>query len=233
MYITFFLNSSLFRESYLAALGLCCCVCFPQLWRTGASLQSWGTSSSLCWLLLLQSTGLGARPLAVVAGPRRSASSGCGLPALQHRPGSGGTWALLLPSMRDRPRPRIRTMSPATAGRFFTTESPGKPYILGFNMLCFQACKSLNCYCRLVTKLGSTLCNPVGCSTPGPTPQCLLKFMSIESVMLSNHLILCWPLLLLPSVFLSIFSNESALHIRWPKYWSLSFSISPSNTIQG
>ena len=165
--------------------------------------------------------------------PSRSASSGCGLPALQHRPGSGGTWALLLPSMRDRPRPRIRTMSPATAGRFFTTESPGKPYIVGFNMLCFQACKSLNCYCRLVTKLGSTLCNPVGCSTPGPTPQCLLKFMSIESVMLSNHLILCWPLLLLPSVFLSIFSNESALHIRWPKYWSLSFSISPSNTIQG
>ena len=59
----------------------------------------------------------------------------------------------------------------------------------------------------------------------------LLKLMSIESVMPSNHLILCCPLLLLPSIFPSIrvFSSESALHIRWPKYWSFSFSISPSN----
>ena len=57
------------------------------------------------------------------------------------------------------------------------------------------------------------------------------KPMSIESVMPSNHLILCRPLLLLSSIFLSIrvFSNESALHMRWPKYWSLSFNISPSN----
>ena len=59
--------------------------------------------------------------------------------------------------------------------------------------------------------------------------------MSIESVMPSNHLILCHPLLLLPSVFpnISVFSNESALHIRWPKYWSFSFSISPSNEHPG
>ena len=59
---------------------------------------------------------------------------------------------------------------------------------------------------------------------------CLLKFMSIELVMLSNHLILCCPLLLLPSIFPSrrIFSSESALCIRWPKDWSFSFSISPS-----
>ena len=59
----------------------------------------------------------------------------------------------------------------------------------------------------------------------------LLKLMSIESVMPSNHLILCCPLLFLTSIFPSIrvFSNESALHIRWPKYWSFSFSISPSN----
>ena len=63
----------------------------------------------------------------------------------------------------------------------------------------------------------------------------LLQFMSIESLMLSNHLILCCPLLLLPSVFLSIrvFSNELALCIRWPKYWSFSFSISPSNEYLG
>ena len=62
-------------------------------------------------------------------------------------------------------------------------------------------------------------------------PRSLLKLMSIESVMPSNHLILCRPLLLLPSIFHSIrvFSNESALHIRWPKYWSFSFNISPSN----
>ena len=59
----------------------------------------------------------------------------------------------------------------------------------------------------------------------------LLKLMSIESVMPSNHLILCHPLLLLPSIFPSIrvFSNESVLHIRWPNYWSFGFNISPSN----
>ena len=63
----------------------------------------------------------------------------------------------------------------------------------------------------------------------------LLKFMSIESVMPSNHLILCHPLLLLLSIFPSIrvFSNESVLHITWPKYWSFSFSISPSNEYSG
>ena len=65
--------------------------------------------------------------------------------------------------------------------------------------------------------------------------QSLLKLMSSESVMPSNHLLLCCPLLLLPSVFPSIrvFSNESALHIRWPKFWSFSFSISPSNEYSG
>ena len=65
--------------------------------------------------------------------------------------------------------------------------------------------------------------------------QSSLKFMSIESVMPSNHLILCHPLLLLPSVFCSIrvFSNELALHIRWSKYWSFSFGISPSKEYSG
>ena len=63
----------------------------------------------------------------------------------------------------------------------------------------------------------------------------LLKLMSIKSVMPSNHLILCHPLLLPPSIFPSIriFSDESVLHIRWPKYWSFSFSISPSNEYSG
>ena len=65
--------------------------------------------------------------------------------------------------------------------------------------------------------------------------QSLLKLMSIESVIPSNHLILCCPLLLLPSIFPSIrvFSNESILCIRWPKYWSFSFNISPSNEYSG
>ena len=65
--------------------------------------------------------------------------------------------------------------------------------------------------------------------------QSLLKLMSIESVMPCNYLILCCPLLLWPSIFPSIgvFSNESVLHIRWPKYWSFSFNISPSNEHSG
>ena len=65
--------------------------------------------------------------------------------------------------------------------------------------------------------------------------QSLLKLMSIESLMPPNHLILCRPLILLPSIFPSIrvFSNESVLHSRWPKYWSFSFNISPSNEYSG
>ena len=65
--------------------------------------------------------------------------------------------------------------------------------------------------------------------------QSLLKLVSIESVMPSNHLVLCRPLLLLPSIFPSIrvFSNKSVLHSRWPKYWSFSFSINPSNEYSG
>ena len=79
----------------------------------------------------------------------------------------------------------------------------------------------------------------MNCSTPGlPVHHQLLEStqpMSIESVMPSNHLILCRPLLLMPSIFPSIwvFSNESALCIRWPKYWSFSFTISPSNEHPG
>ena len=77
------------------------------------------------------------------------------------------------------------------------------------------------------------------CSMPGPlsitNSWSLLKLISIESVMLSNHLILCPPLLLLPSIFpnIRVFSNESVLHIRWPKYWIFNFSISPSNEYSG
>ena len=93
--------------------------------------------------------------------------------------------------------------------------------------------------CCSVAQSCSTLCDPMDCSMLGvpvhhqswspPKP------MSIVSVMPSNHVILCRPLLLLPSIFPSIrvFSNESALRIRWPKYWSYSFSISPSNEHPG
>ena len=72
-------------------------------------------------------------------------------------------------------------------------------------------------------------------SLPLIISQSLLKLMSTESVMPSNHLILCCPLLLLPSIFPSIrvFSSESALHIRWPKYWNFGFSISPSTEHPG
>ena len=80
-----------------------------------------------------------------------------------------------------------------------------------------------------------TICDPMNCSTSGlpilhQLPS-LPKLMSIELVMPSNTLILCCPLLLLPSVFPSIrfFSNESSLHMRWPKYWSFTFNISPSH----
>ena len=90
-----------------------------------------------------------------------------------------------------------------------------------------------------VTQSCLTLCDPMNCCTPGlPVHHQLLEpthLMSIESVMPSNHLILCHPLLLLPSIFPSVrvFSNGSVLHIRWPKYWSFSFNISPSNEHPG
>ena len=88
-----------------------------------------------------------------------------------------------------------------------------------------------------VTQSCPTLCDPMDCSMPGlPVhhhSQNLLKLMSIESVMPSSYVILCHPLLLLPSIFPSIrvFSKESVLRIRWPKYWS--FGISPSNEYSG
>ena len=86
-----------------------------------------------------------------------------------------------------------------------------------------------------------TLCDPMDCSTPGfpvhhgACSQSLLRLMSIESVMPSNHLILYRPLLLLPSTFPStrVFSKESGFCFRWPKYCSFSFSISPSNEYSG
>ena len=122
--------------------------------------------------------------------------------------------------------PGIEPESPALVGGFFTSVPPGKPILV---------------LCPCSVQLSSAQSLAVSDSLPPhglqharlpcPSPTLsLLKLMSIESVMPSSHLILCRPLLLLPSVFLSIrvFSNESTLHMRWPKYWSFSFSISPS-----
>ena len=95
------------------------------------------------------------------------------------------------------------------------------------------------CCCCPLAKSFLTLCDPMDCSMPvssaSTISQNLLEFMSIELMMLSNHLILCCPLLLLPSVFPSIrvFSDKLALCIRWPKYWSFNFSINPSNEYSG
>ena len=99
----------------------------------------------------------------------------------------------------------------------------------------------------LVAQLYPTLCDPMDCACQASlsiiNSQSLLRLMSIETVMPSKHLILCHPLLLLPSIFLLLlpsvfpsirgFSNESALHIMWPQYWSVSFNISPSNEYSG
>ena len=137
---------------------------------------------------------------------------------------------LLFPSPEDLPDPGIEPISlesPALAGRFFTTEPSGKPI--------------MNICCCSVTKLCLTLWPPWiaahQASLSFTLSWSLLKFISNESVMLSNHLILFRSLLLLPSIFPSfrIFSNELALCIRWPKYWSLSlsFSNSPSNEYSG
>ena len=118
----------------------------------------------------------------------------------------------------------MATHSSILAWRISWTEEPG---MLRSNQL---SSVTLSCL---------TLCNPMDCSTPGfpvhhQLPK-LLKLMSIQSVIPSNNLILCCPLLLLPSVFLSIgiFSNELVLHTRWPKYWIFSFSTSPSNEYSG
>ena len=150
--------------------------------------------------------------------------------------------------------PEMEPMSlatPALVSRFFTTAPLGKlfpseqkylwPFLSTSFFLVFILVRwwdALGLWVSSVQFSCSVLSNslqPHGLQharPPCPSPiLSLLKLTSIESVTPSNHLILCHPLLLPPSVFPSIrvFSNESVLHIRWPKYWSFSFSISPSN----
>ena len=97
----------------------------------------------------------------------------------------------------------------------------------GLQLLSVSSVQSISCVSLFATSWTAAL----QASLSITSSRKLLKLMSIESVMPSNHLILCRPLLLSPSLFPSIrvFSNESVLHIRWPKYWSFSFSISPSS----
>ena len=123
-------------------------------------------------------------------------------------------------SSRDLPNLEIKP-SPALAHGFFTTEPPGKHHAL----------QSLSHVQLFVTPW--TAARQASLSIANS--RSLLKLMSFEYVMASNHLILCRLLLLTPSIFpsISVFSNESVLLIRWPKYWSFSFSISPSNKYSG
>ena len=137
--------------------------------------------------------------------------------------------------MWDLPRSGIKPVSPALAGGFFIHQESPLPF---FFLATIQ-----------FTQLCPTLCNPMDCSMSGfpvhhhayfpvhhhvlhQSPS-LLKLMSIALVMPFNHFILCRSLLFPPSIFPSIrvFSNELVLPIRWPKYWSFSFSISPSKNI--
>ena len=101
----------------------------------------------------------------------------------------------------------------------------------------FFLCLSSFFHFSSAAKSCPTICDSMDCSTPGlPVHHQLLEFtQAVESVMPSNHLIFCLPLLLPPSIFPSIrvFSNEQFLHIRWPKYWSFSFRISPSSQYSG
>ena len=139
------------------------------------------------------------------------------------------TFGLLCPLPGDLPDPGIKPvslMSPALAGGFFTTSATWEAPFSHFSSV--QLLNSVRLFVTPWTAARQA-------SLSITNSRSLLKLMSIESLMPSNHLILCRPLLLLPSIFPSIrvFSNESPLHIRWPKYWSFSFSINPSNEYSG
>ena len=157
----------------------------------------------------------------------------------------------------DLPDPKIEPRSPALQRDSLPSEPPGNPKY-GISSRFFGRCSSpsreispllLDCWEFLLWKVFSQSVQSLSCAQLFVTPwtaACqaslsitsswsLLKLMSIELVMSSNHLILCHPLHFPPSIFPSIrvFSNESVLHIRWLKYWSFSFSISPSNEYSG
>ena len=135
--------------------------------------------------------------------------------------------------MWDHRRSGIKPMSAVLAGSFFTTEPPGKPLSSFLNkaphLYQFSSVQSLSRVWLFVTPWTAACQASLSITNSWSLP----KLMSIESVMPSNNLILCRPLLLLPTIphSIRVFSNESALYIRWPKYCS--FNISPSNEHPG
>ena len=143
-------------------------------------------------------------------------------------------WAAISFS-RGSSQSRYRTCISCTAGGFYTIWATREALECwthgGYSALQFSSDQSLS-HVQLFVTPWTAACQAFLSITNSWS---LLKLMAIASVMPSNHLILCCPLLLPPSIFSSIrvFSNESVLHIRWPKYWSCSFSISPSNEYSG
>ena len=129
------------------------------------------------------------------------------------------------------PQPGTELCPLALQGEFLTTRPPRKPLYINFVYKVMKPCSSQSSQfgCSVLSNslrpYESQLARP---PCPSPTP---LELMSIELVMPSSHLILCRPLLLLPPIppSIRVFSNESTLRMRWPKYWGFSFSISPSN----
>ena len=154
-----------------------------------------------------------------------------------------GYWSgLPFPSPGDLPNPGIEPGSPTLLADALPSEPPGKSltrndktasYLISqhHSFSQFSSVRSFS-HVQLFANPWTAACQA---SLPITNSWSLLKPMSIKLVMPSNHLILCHPLLLPPSIFPSIrvFSNESVLHIRWPKYWSFSFNISPSNEYTG
>ena len=138
---------------------------------------------------------------------------------------------LPFPSPRDLPHLVIKSVSPALQEDSLPTEPPGSPYNCCCSVPQLSSVQPISCV-RIFATPWSAACQA---SLSITNSQSLPKLMSIELVKPSYHLILCCPLLLLPSSFCSIrvFSNGSILCIRWPKYWSFSFSISPSNEHPG
>ena len=191
----------------------------------------------VCGLLILMASLVAEHRFYMAHGLSR-----CGSRALKHRLYSCGTWAQLLRGLWDLPGPGIKPVFPALAGEFFTTEPAGKPKNTSISfqqppkvasVLCRGLCVYVLCCVELPSHV-QLFANPWTtthqASLSIANSWSMLKLKSIELVMQYNHLILCRPLLLLSSIFPSIrvFSNESALHIRWPKYWSFSFNISSS-----
>ena len=134
---------------------------------------------------------------------------------------------LLFYSPGDLPNQEIKPESPALAGRLFTTAPPGKPHCI-YNIISDQSLSR-------VWLFATPWITARQASRSITNSQSSLTLTSIESVMPSSHLILCHPLLLLPPIppSIRVFSNESTFRMRWPKYWSFSFSIITSKEIPG